>query len=174
MFPQHVFESFSIPFKDQVKTGHNCLSLQSHDETDTGCHVKMSHLLRTQKNQEKINCWLLAVRQEALKKLISKPNFSLSHFSVIFSACQRYGSSAHYPVCSSSLPLGGSLTSAAAPACPAGMAPGWAFVEHLRVSADRLSAREHCVSGTLAQINKQSRTFVFCMAYKGHISTSIP
>lgn len=94
-----------------------------------------------------------------LKQLISKTVFWPFHlFSMTFSVCQRYVSSAHHPVCSSSLPPDGSLTSAAAQACPAGMALGWE-VKHLRVSADKLSARRHRVS--LVPINKQNRTFIF-------------
>lgn len=139
----------------------------------------MSHLLKTQETRDNQHLVALFVRQWALKQLISKPNFSPSHFLLkTLSESQQYVSSVHYPVCSSFLPPDGSLTSAAHPARPAGMALGWG-VERLMESADRLSAREHWVSGTLVPINKQNRTFVFCMVYKGHlelshISTSIP
>lgn len=103
----------------------------------------------------------LCVTKLTLKQSLLKPSVSPSHFLwMTLSVSERYVCSAHYPGRSSSLPPDGSLTSAAAPACPAGMAPGWG-VEYSTVSADRLSAREHCVSGTLVPVNKQNRTCCF-------------
>lgn len=74
------------------------------------------------------------------------------------------------------LPPGGSLT----PAAPAAGAAQTHVSERWSVkgvSADRLPAKEHRVSGSLVPINKQNMTFDFCTVTKGHlshISTSHP